>query len=146
MNSKPWPDWQVTKLDAARRQLEMAIRLLFEQADSVSTHTLAHASFGILKDVAEYRNARDVLNIAKELAFEEKKDSFWKGFNRTGNFFKHGNKDPEEVLSGTPEEENEALISLAVTIYLELNGQNTPAIEAFFLWWRCINFACIEDE
>jgi hypothetical protein len=145
MNKKPWPDWQVTKLDAARRQLETAIRLLFEQADSVSVHTLAHASFGILKGVAESRNARCVLNVAEELAVEKKNGGFWKEFNRTGNFFKHGDKDPEEVLSGMPEEENEALISLAIEIYLELNGQVTPAIEAFFLWWHCINFACIED-
>ena len=144
MNDESWPDWQVTKLDAARRQLEAAIRLLFAQDDAVSIHTLAHASFGILKAVAEHRNERRVLDTTEELAAKDGKD-FWKGFNRTGNFFKHANKDPDGVLSGGPVEENEALISLAVEIYRNLGCLVTTEIETFYLWWRCIHFKGIDD-
>lgn len=145
MNTDAWPDWQITKLDAARHQLETAIRLLFEQADPVSVHTLAHASFGILKGIAEHRKEGRVLDVAKELASRGKNGEFWNGFNRTGNFFKHGDKDPDGVLSGTPEEENEALISLAVELYRNLACLVTPAIESFYLWWRCIHFKEIDD-
>ena len=98
MNDASWPDWQATKLDAARRQLETAIRLLFAQDDAVSIHTLAHASFGILKAVAEHRKERPVLDTADELAAKDGKE-FWKGFNRTGNVFMHADNDPHGVLS-----------------------------------------------
>ena len=144
MSDPSWPDWQVTKLDAARRQLETAIRLLYAQDDAVSIHTLAHASFGILKGVAEHRNERRVLDAADELAAKDSKD-FWRGFNRTGNFFKHADKDPDGVLSDVPEEENEALISLAVEIYRNLGCRVTTEIETFYLWWRCIHFRGIDD-
>lgn len=140
---RSWPDFEVTKLDAARRQLETAIWLLFEKADAVSIHTLAHASFGILKSVAEYRKKKRVLEAVDEIATSKRK--FWNGFNRAGNFFKHGDRDPEGVLSGVPEEENEALISLAVEIYRDLGGSLTPEIESFYLWWRSINFESIGD-
>ena len=41
MSAAAWPEIQTTKLDAARRQLETAIALLFAGGDAISTHTLA---------------------------------------------------------------------------------------------------------
>lgn len=140
-----WTDFEVTKLDAARRQLETAIWLLFENADSVSIHTLAHAAFGILKNVAEHRKISGVLEAAEELYVSTTKKDFWNGFNKTANFFKHADKDPDGILTGVPEEENEALISLGVEIYRDLGCFITPELESFYLWWRCINFKDIED-
>lgn len=145
MNTDPWPDFQVTKLDAARRQLETSIRLLFEQADAVSVHTLAYAAFGILKGVAEHRKETKVLATAEALAATGKKGDFWKGFNRIGNYFKHADTDPDTVLLDAHEEENEALLSIAVQIYRDLDCFVTPPIEAFSLWWACINFSPISD-
>ena len=144
MSKDSWPDFHVTKLDAARRNLDMAIRLLFEQADAVPVHTLAHASFGVLKGVAAHRGQTRILEAAKEISPNGEDKLFWKSFNQTGNFLKHGDNDPEGVLSGTPEEENEAVISLAVELYRDLNGEITPEINAFYLWWRCIHFADVD--
>ena len=42
----------ITKLDAARRQLETAITLWFHDADPVSVHTLVMAAHGFLKHLA----------------------------------------------------------------------------------------------
>ena len=142
-DSDPSLESQVTKLDAARRQLETAIRLLFEQADEVAIHTLAYAAFGILKGVAQHRKERRVLAAAEELAAKDK--AFWSRFNRKGNFFKHADTDPEGNVPEIPEEENEALISLGVEMYRDLKCPITPEIEAFYLWWRCIHFSPIED-
>jgi hypothetical protein len=41
----------ITKLDAARRQLETAITLWFHDADPISVHTLVMAAHGILKAI-----------------------------------------------------------------------------------------------
>ena len=40
---------RLTKLDAARRQLETAVRLYFHEGDPVSTHTLAAAAYNVLR-------------------------------------------------------------------------------------------------
>ena len=42
----------ILKLDAERRQLEVATRLYFFDATPVSIHTLGAASYGILRDYA----------------------------------------------------------------------------------------------
>jgi hypothetical protein len=104
---------------------------------------LAHAALGILKDVASYRNELSVLNAANELAAGS--PGFWNRFNKTGNFLKHAEKDPTGVLSGVPEEENEALISVAIELYRNLGCVVTPEIESFYLWWRSIHFQSISD-
>lgn len=145
MSADLWTDFQVTKLDAARRQLDTSIRLLFEQADAVSVHTLAYAAFGILKGVAEHRKETRILASAEALAAAEKDGNFWKGFSRAGNFFKHADRDPDGVFIGAHEEENEALLSITVQMYRDLGCLGTPQIEAFSLWWACINFRPITD-
>ncbi len=43
---------RVSKIEAPRRQIDTAIRLLLEQPDPVSIHTLEMAAFGILSDLA----------------------------------------------------------------------------------------------
>lgn len=145
MSAAAWPEIQTTKLDAARRQLETAISLLFEGGDAISAHTLAYAAFGILKDVAAHRGATSVLASAEALAAAGQKGEFWKGFNRAGNFFKHADRDPDAVLVGMPEEENEALISIALSIYDGLGCMRSVELQAFSLWWPCINFQGIDD-
>ena len=99
----------------------------------------------MLKGIAEHRKETGVLAAAQALASAGKKGAFWKGFNRAGNFFKHADNDPDDSLVDTHEEENEALISLAVRIYRDMGCLVTPEIEAFSLWWACINFSSIDD-
>lgn len=145
MSEDAWPEIQTTKLDAARRQLETAISLLFNSGDAISTHTLAYAAFGILKDIAAHPGAAKVMATAEVLASAGKTGEFWKGFNRAGNYFKHADRDPHAVLLGMPEEENEALISIALAIYDGLGCIRSTELQAFSLWWSCINFQDVDD-
>jgi hypothetical protein len=46
-----WNKLPVTKLDAARRQLETAITLWFHEADPVSIHALTGAAHNLLCDL-----------------------------------------------------------------------------------------------
>jgi hypothetical protein len=45
----------VTKLAAAKRQLQAAIRLFFMEEDELAIHTVASASYGLLKDLKRDR-------------------------------------------------------------------------------------------
>lgn len=89
----------VTKLEAASRQLDTAIRLFFAGDDAISVHTLAVAAANIFADIAEHRNAgvswrtrtRDDSGLTtaelKRILHEE-----W-------NFFKHADRKPESTLT-----------------------------------------------
>lgn len=46
---------RLSKLDAARRQLETATKLYFEHGDEVSIHTLAAAAYSVIRDINEHR-------------------------------------------------------------------------------------------
>ena len=54
-------DLKVSKLDAAKRQLETAIRLYFSNGDPVSIHTLVAAAYAILHDVTGRKGADPML-------------------------------------------------------------------------------------
>jgi hypothetical protein len=64
------PTLKVSKTDAAKRQLETAIRLWFFSADPVSIHTLAAAAHQILHDLGKKRGVptalRDIPGIRPE--------------------------------------------------------------------------------
>ena len=46
---------KISKLDAARRELESAIRLYFAHGDPVSIHTLAAAAYAVIDDLVAKR-------------------------------------------------------------------------------------------
>ena len=46
---------QITKLEAARWRLVTSIRLFFEDADSISIYTLAHASWEVLDALCKHQ-------------------------------------------------------------------------------------------
>jgi len=85
---------QISKLDAARRQLDTAIRLYFEESDEVSVHTLAGAAHVLLTDLHTARNTKTLLHryIRPEKIWE-----FEKAVRKPQNFFKHAADDPTIV-------------------------------------------------
>jgi len=44
---------QISKLEAARRQLTTAVKLFFTGGDIVSIHTLAFASFNVTRNICD---------------------------------------------------------------------------------------------
>jgi hypothetical protein len=52
---------KVSKTDAAKRQLDTAIRLWLDEGDSVSIHTLAAAAHQIVHDLGKKRGVTDML-------------------------------------------------------------------------------------
>ena len=65
---------QISKIAAAQRQLDAAIRMFFQREDELATHTVAAAAFQILRDVTKQRGGHftgevfrsGILSIAKQ--------------------------------------------------------------------------------
>ena len=54
-------EFKVSKLDAAKWQLETAIRLYFSDSDPVSIHTVTAAAYNILRDVTKQKGVELML-------------------------------------------------------------------------------------
>jgi len=94
---------KVPKLDAARRQLNMAIKLWFNGEDPVAIHTLAFAAYEVLHVISKKRNPyrQDLLFDSDLIKDEYRKD--WNDFiKKPGNFFKHAKNDADETIEFDP--------------------------------------------
>lgn len=130
----------VSKLDAARRQLETAIRLYLANGDPVSIHTLTAASYNILKDLNKNRGGPPlvmkevVLDIVREEYRKEVRDLI----NAAENFFKHADRDHESTLDFSPNL-SETLIQEACSVYRNLSGEYPPLFKLFQGWFIANN-------
>lgn len=126
---------KVAKLDAARRQLETAVRLYFSEADPVSIHTLTSAAYQVLSDVNRARGGAPMLKeqiptwVRPDATAEAKRR-----LNDAANFFKHADRDHDEVLefSRGP---TELLLYDAVRKYRELTGETVPVLGVYDVWF-----------
>jgi hypothetical protein len=78
---------EISKIEAARRQLDTAIELYLHEFDLLSVHTLAWAAFSILVSYDEATNAGGVW--AKHIRDHPSDDT-----RKLANFLKHADRDP----------------------------------------------------
>jgi hypothetical protein len=93
---------QITKLNAAQRQLKTAIRLYFQDGDMVSIHTLAAAAQEVLRSLLRKRGGGSFMKDSAWIRPERRKE-YITALNKPANFFKHGDQDPDAVLDFHPE-------------------------------------------
>ena len=92
---------KISKLDAAKRQTETAIKLYFNNADPVSIHTLICSAHNILLDLTkEYKKTPMLLS--GYIVKKEYQDEFIRELRKPQNHFKHADKDPETVIDFNP--------------------------------------------
>jgi hypothetical protein len=78
----------VTKLEAARRQLQTAIELWVEDRDPVSTHTLAFAAYQIIHDLNRHAKGPALL-LDSPIVKPETRQEFVNRVKEAAVFFKH---------------------------------------------------------
>jgi hypothetical protein len=132
---KPLP---LTKLEAARRQLETAIKLYFDHGDEVPIHTLAAAGYSIVRDINEHRDGEPMLKDIHCYLSEDLAREFRKYINTPENFLKHADKDPEALYELSPRW-TEALMWEASRKYCELTGDWPMPLLTFILWFVANN-------
>lgn len=123
----------VTKIDAAKRQLNTAITLFFQEGDAVSIHTLSAAAYEVLFAIGKGKIDFDTLAGAQCIK-EEKKDEFLGLLFKAKNFFKHGKKDPHASLDFDPWQ-SELFLYDSVRIYHHLTGKQTVEMAFYNLWF-----------
>lgn len=126
---------EISKIDAARRQLDTAIRLYMSGRDDVSIHTLAHAAHRVLMDVAAKKGIDGYLfGHLMGVIKPEMKDEFLTKMNAAANFFKHADRDSGEVLEFNPEQTVFWLWDACI-LYQSLTGEYTDLMQCYWTWF-----------
>ena len=148
----------ITKLSAAQRQIDAAIRILFSGEDALAVHTVVAAAHGIVSDLAKKRNVTPghtpyTESIGKAMATlyrqrfgitipnrklrywaaQFEKEHFRPHLNRPANFLKHADQDAGKVLDQDGLQTDTLLLFSCVT-YTELGLEYTPEMTAFCRW------------
>ncbi len=123
-----------TKFDAASRQLDEAIALLFADHDPLAIRTLAAAAHGLFADLVEHNHPDGSWrsHVIQDSGLS-KKDAL-AALNSAQNFLKYADRDPNAELS-LDEEENDHVIFVATLECCELGGPLTPFMQAFQIWY-----------
>lgn len=128
------PALNITKLDAAKRQLESAILLYFNYCDPISIHTLVAASYNVLRDLNEKRKGELMLKDCWQFLDDKEAKTFRRQVNGAENFFKHADKDPNGAYKFDPQW-SEVLLMEASRKYLQLTQEQPPYLNMFLIWF-----------
>jgi hypothetical protein len=128
---------EISKPDAAKRQLDVAINLFFKQSDPVSIHTLTAAAHQLLMDIGCPENIKSFVKESTLIKKEYLKE-YTKMINEAENFFKHADRDPSALLKFNPEQ-TEFLLLDALKMYLQLT-EEIPEDMWIFVGWFLIKY------
>lgn len=134
---------RITKLEAATRQLNVAIRLLFADQDAIVVHSLAVSAANLYSDLADHEPD---LTSWREMMCEDNgmtPTQIKNVLNRSWNFFKHADRDPKEVLE-FDQKESEYIIFFATLECGELCPTSTE-MQVFQLWFLAAGRTKLEE-
>ena len=137
----------VNKLEAAQRQIDAAIRMLFSCEDPVAIHALAMASLQILKDVVADRAKQDPSVLLWDIDSKikpGKQKEFWCGIKKFSNFLKHADRAPNESYDNfeaalNDEKLNDWVLFFASKNYCKLCLRGTPEMDTLQAWLTMIH-------
>src|SRR5438045_625911 len=122
----------VTKLDAARRQLETAITLWFHDSDPVSIHTLACAAYQLFYDINTKTGGPPMMPDSPHIRPERIKE--WRQIlRRAQNFFKHGDQDAKGTFFFAPRA-TQAIMLEACERHQVQSHEDRPLMRLFVFW------------
>ena len=127
----------LTKLDVARRQLAVAIRLFFDDKDSVSVYTLATNAWEIVDALCTNRGVDSFSEQVRENIPDGKlleRDYI----NPPRNFFKHADKNPEGTLEGFSDDENDHVLYSVVDDLMQFEQRSLYECQVFQVWYLAV--------
>lgn len=125
---------EISKLEAARRQLVTAIRLFFEDADSVSVYSLGHSAWEVLDALCKHQGKIRFRGLAAE-ANGLSENAIRKISNFGKNFFKHADFDPEATLTDFDDSLIDHVLIAATMDFSTLASSKPLEIQLYPIWY-----------
>lgn len=127
----------ITKLGAARRQLVTAIRLFFDDREPVSVHTLAHASWRIIRDLCNFEERVTFLEVHAAKHDLALRDVYARA-RQFRNFFEHAKEDPNAEIEFSDELNDDALAAATLDLFELCNGKLPVEAWALIAWFTAM--------
>ena len=125
----------LNKIDAARMQLESAVKMFFFEWDAVSKHTLVGAAHGIVHDLARKRGIEGSLKDSPLIRPEERKE-FVAAVNAPQNYFEHADREDAETQATFYYNVTRFYLFDAILLFVKLGGAVTYTLKIFLLWFQ----------
>lgn len=123
----------ITKIEAAERQINAAIQMMFESKDPLAVHSLAMAGFGIVRDLGKKKSVSIHQKIEDRIA-PGKIPKFWQVFRRSSNFLKHADHFPDGILETFNEAQNPLLLFISSAYFFELTKRHSQEMLVLMSW------------
>jgi hypothetical protein len=130
------PSLNVSKLEAATRQIETAIALYFQDGDPVSIHTLACAAYEILETLNQRSGGQPTIRqqFGNDIKPEYVK-FFYSRLASARNFFKHAKSDPDASIEFSQLESEVVMLDACLTHKrLAMTELPSPDLGTFTMW------------
>ena len=120
------------KREVAKRQLNAAINLWFDDGEPIAVHTLACAAHELLASLLQKAGKKPLMFDASlyQSGYAEEARRMW---NKHYNFFKHADRDPDSLIE-FPTAVTDIFLLMAVEGWIELVGEREPIHFAFWAW------------
>lgn len=130
MNEKSW--FRLTKIDAARRQLDMASFLFLVAEEFVSVHALASSAYQVLEDINRHQGGPPLFKDGFGGLDEPSRE--WRNWlNVPQNFIKHAERDPDGAIRFRPWVTVMTLVEAAAA-FKRLTGDRPVVTVGAVLW------------
>lgn len=127
--------FELSKYDVLKRELEFSIRLVFLSGDPVVQHVVATSAQNIATDLCRLKGIPTQIDDLLKSVREDMKKIVINKLHKPQNFFKHADKDADELLRFNPESTEFALWE-TINLYQKLTGEITGlmmAMRAYFI-------------
>jgi hypothetical protein len=128
----------VTKIEAAQRQIDASIRMLFYEGDPIAVMTISWAGFQILRGLCDNRGGGPIDNINTILR-PEMRAEFWRNASAPHNYLKHADRDADDILENVSDELCDITIFIGISMYIYLENPLTLEMNLFFTWFTSIH-------
>lgn len=118
---------QISKIDAAKRQIDTAIELYFSGGDFLSIYSISFAAHQILNDI--YRRHQND-GFLEQLSGKLPPD-FRACLAKPANFLKHADRDHDAYLPEISYVQIEAVLCVATILYRRISGDLTLKMKGF---------------
>lgn len=135
---------RISKLDAAKRQLDCAVELWFSGGDPVAIHTLAFASHEIIHVLNKKTGTGSPLLLDSPYARPEYREEIIRAIKEHGNFFKHADRDPYRVIEFNPTTSDGFLIFSILGLHSL--GERLSNTQTAFNWWYMLHNPELANE
>ena len=118
---------QVSKIDAAKRQIDTAIELYFSDGDFLSIYSISFAAHQILNDIySRHQDDGFLVKLSEQLPSD-----FRTYLAKPANFLKHADRDHDAYLPEISYVQIEAVLCVATILYRRISGDLTLKMKGF---------------